>query len=482
MRPDTRSKFTPSTRFVRSPSLLPAVVTMALNAVVCLYAANHPSTATVGVLNIVAPIVLVVVCGVQSLQIVFRDSLLIWAPVTWFLAASAVYFGLGPLAYIVGGPETLAYLDSFYPVDPIALIKTNALNCIGIGLILTAIEVYNRLRPLRIQNTDDSMQGRYLKRAAIFFVGVGVALKYLIILPYSFGVVSFVLPGFIVVTGNFTTVGIILIWFVALRFDRRWLPGACVFSAVEAAVALITFSKLSCITVIFGMTIGAFMAVRRVSILVAGAALSLTLYGVLLEPIAGARLFATDRGAAVAGRYDSLREGYVSAKAPTSVQSFWTRICFSNAQAFAMAEYEKGRPGATLAYLPYIFVPRFIMPNKPIMNFGPTFNEAVTGHSGASTPGIFGEAYWNHGWLGVIAWCIYIGVLFAAFSEISVKKIGAHDVRWLPCAFAAIFMGCTPADCWLLSSYMGSVAITAGLWVCITACLKPPRGGVLKTN
>lgn len=75
--------------------------------------------------------------------------------------------------------------------------------------------------------------------------------------------------------------------------------------------------------------------------------------------------------------------------------------------------------GETLAYLGYVFIPRFLWPDKPRVQQGGWFAERIGlayrnsyGHLNNSiNMTIYGEAYLNFGFYGVFAICIFFGFL-----------------------------------------------------------------------
>jgi hypothetical protein len=79
--------------------------------------------------------------------------------------------------------------------------------------------------------------------------------------------------------------------------------------------------------------------------------------------------------------------------------------------------------GATLDYLGFAFIPRFLWPEKPLIAKGGWFalqiGQAYIGPNGQPSNSVAmtipGELYLNYGWLGVLAGCLLYGVLLAVF-------------------------------------------------------------------
>src|SRR3954467_15061508 len=101
------------------PTLVPVIFAMA--ALWCAYMSVPVGTA------IYLPVVVLVVCAYGACRLVWHDAAAVWNPVTWFLAASAIYYGLGPMIFL-SGDTAIGYLRGYYFVDDAALVRTNMLN------------------------------------------------------------------------------------------------------------------------------------------------------------------------------------------------------------------------------------------------------------------------------------------------------------------------------------------------------------------
>jgi hypothetical protein len=81
------------------------------------------------------------------------------------------------------------------------------------------------------------------------------------------------------------------------------------------------------------------------------------------------------------------------------------------------------RDGATLDYLGYAFIPRFLWPEKPLIAKGAWFaleiGQAYTRRDGSISNSVAmtipGELYLNFGWPGVLVGCLLYGMLLGVF-------------------------------------------------------------------
>jgi hypothetical protein len=160
---------------------------------------------------------------------------------------------------------------------------------------------------------------------------------------------------------------------------------------------------------------------------------------------------------AVAGSYGSEGREALADVLP-GVQSWWSRLAYSNAQAFAMDQYDQGKAGWTFGMAGYALMPRFLYDDKPIMTPGREFTYLVQGTDTSSTgPGFFvGEAYWNGGWPLAILTGLFVGGLFAVLGRVSARAVRSERWLYVPLIFMTIFLGLRPDD-WFVPTYLGAL-------------------------
>jgi hypothetical protein len=130
-----------------------------------------------------------------------------------------------------------------------------------------------------------------------------------------------------------------------------------------------------------------------------------------------------------------------------------------------MDQHDRGLQGDTYGLIPVLFVPRIVWPSKPITTPGVTFNVLATGNpASASSPCAFGEAYWNGGWTYVFVAAIYVALLFAVFTRITLYRVQEADARWLPSAALMVTVACRP-DSWIVASFIGVLPVLVILMI-----------------
>ena len=103
-----------------------------------------------------------------------RDALWLLTPLPWLLLATAVFFGFGPLAYRFAGPETVAYMDAFWPVGREELWRTNLLDAVGILSLSLAFGaswvLLSRGDATPRERHDPGWEGPLSQKAALVFL------------------------------------------------------------------------------------------------------------------------------------------------------------------------------------------------------------------------------------------------------------------------------------------------------------------------
>src|SRR5258708_36907876 len=114
----------------------------------------------------------------------------VWNAMPLFLAGWAGYFGFGPLVYHFGSAESVDYNDYFFPISEFALLETNLLNAVGIGVVAVGFLLgrisFARGRSLQIRRFNPLE----VRRLMFIFLMIGISVKYLLAIPYYFGLIS----------------------------------------------------------------------------------------------------------------------------------------------------------------------------------------------------------------------------------------------------------------------------------------------------
>jgi hypothetical protein len=409
------------------------------------------------------PALLGAVCLWVGYLMVRRDASALWTPIPWFLAAWTAYYGFGPLAYVYGTPETVAYMDAYYPVDNLALLRTNLLNVVGLLAVIVGAALLSRVRSL-LPQPPAALPGHDPWRVALLFLVIGVPIKYLFEVPYVLRLVDFVLPGSIQYFGTFSGLAIFPLVVAAAERRRGARPLLWALVASELLVGFVMLAKLHIIKTVLLLFLGQYAVRPNLRRLVITGLIIVVGYVAVLSPFVNfARMMLSRASAQDVAELSAAVTTYGSEGRETladvlpGVQAWWSRLAYSNAQAFAIDQYDQGRPGWTFAMIGYVFVPRFLHGEKPIMTPGIDFTYLVQGTDTSSTgPGFIAEAYWNGGWSLVVLIGSFVGGLFAVLGRFSLHAVRSRRWLYVPLIFLTVYLGLRP-DEWFVPAYVGGV-------------------------
>jgi len=388
-----------------------------------------------------------------------RPSEEILADHLWLLCgAYLIYFVAGALLIPFGPRGQAEAASTGYQVDAPLGLKVTAVNCLGMGAALSAAAVV-RLSPLREWGRRALAAGRTVPEALV------VAGCLLLGLYASLQIwrADFSGSGDLV-SGTYRTLSQLVlaaVFFLAAHQGRRQrlclLFALCLVS-LEAAVGLLQFNKtatlLPLLAVLGGLTwrkgvskvlIPGLAAVVCAFILSANVvSLGRSIYG------AASRVDVSDR---IAFIIDGLT--HLQTTARDSDYSVWARFCYLPSQAAALGLHDRGNGGNDLSNLGWVFLPRALFPEKPIITAtGSDFYYKLSGQEGSSSgQGIFASGYYNLGWPGVLFAGLLLGAILTWTSSLALVIFRERTLLWIPWALTGNYMafridGAFVSDIW----------------------------------
>ena len=429
----------------------------------------------VRLLNIVGPSALAVILLLGCWWQFTGEQRSLWQPLLWFRLACVTYYGVGALVPYGVNDTTVQSIRSLYPFSDEEGFKVGLINVCCILAVLLAAAVFSRQRNLLAPNPRAAAQSNTLLFAAAFLI-VGGITRYLIVLPSSLGFTDIV-PGSVLPLAKSYVVGLFLLVVAGLRGSRIALSLALVLIPVDLVLGLLTFAKTEVlITLIFSYLGVLHHNLNRSRVLV-GAALVVALYAQVDPIIHFGRNELQRRNGNLGGtleqRLDILNlylDGASKVATEPETQSAFSRLSYVNAAAMVVSWYDSGKTGESLDYALTVFVPRFIWPDKPVItSVGEDLYTAATAQTGSSiSPGLFAEAYWNLGWLGIPVLMIPLGIILAVFSRYSLAMMG-HE-RWLhmPVILLGVWAGIR-VDGWYVADVIGGCSMALAFALAIFA-------------
>jgi len=384
-------------------------------------------------------------------------------PLPLMFGFMALHFGVGPWFHIMepNSPESASVwlgLDTwgFFRVQ---LLNLAGFTCLFIGMAAAQAVRWKRPR-LRFGQVRESRPVTRTGRASGGFRFASFSDRALLRAWYLFAVTAFVvrgangllgidilalLPGFLNVIDKFGWVAVLLGGILAGRRGGVWWLLVFLPLGVEAVQGALRLRKsMVLIPVALGF-IGLYLSGRSIRTLLAGAMVVTVLF-FAIKPI-----FDTGRGY-VWSRETMSATDFLSQSVSGNIElrehgdgldAGWARLDYTPVQFGLMEVYDKGQAGDTFAELPWMFVPRFLsMGTKPILDFGARTTQVLFGHKNSSTgPTIFGEAYWNGGWLLVVLASLASGAILFAIGWTNLWLLQLGTIFAWPLVFMGMMSG-----------------------------------------
>ncbi len=434
---------------------------------------------TTNMLGAVAFTVIVLAGAVRSAR---ANSAMVFTAPFWFRISAATYFGFGNLTPFLGNDTTISYLNHFAYLEPSTLLKVNIVVAFGTLSALAVMTVLQRVMPtLSVPHRAPSDHGSLRSVAAVAAV-VGFSVKYLFLVPYQLGAFpGLTLPGVVHVFGFLPDVAIFLLALWALKRGGLMILVPITLLALEILGGLLMGQKsvviLAAVMFALGVLCDRF-TLRRVLISTALVAGLFTVVGPPTDAVRRAMLArygSIDAGTLVErlNVLASYSKGGSQASNKEEVQGALVRMSYSTPAGFAISQNDIGLPGNSYELWLAVVVPRVLWRDKPVVtDVGVDFNEAATGsRRSSSSPGLFGEAYWNFGWAGVAIFMSLYGAALFFLGRYSLWVIQSGSWWFLPVALIAMRTGMR-IDGWFVADVVGGGATILMLHLITTFALR----------
>ncbi len=396
-----------------------------------------------------------------------------------FLGAFSLYFLFGA-ALLAVGPEIQAHYSlRFYPIDAREALRVDAVNGMGFGVALLA-SAFARGRWLGVQAGNVAAQAAkvpaHLAIGLLLVLGTAAS-AYL--LSLDLGLRQGIAPGIVRTGGNLSLAAV----FLASAHQGRgeWvlrLLGAVVAIGL-ALTGILLFNKSAALLPLASVTAGLALRFGSRRVLPLGLAVLIGGYLVLGDPTGyGRAAIGYGGGATLAERSQFLQEGVENTVNLNEDEKYgyWSRLCYTSAQAAALDLREAGQGGDGIRLIPWVFVPRLIASGKPeITKTGREFNFKITGQDSSSTgQGIFASGYYHGGWWGLVLASALCGWILAQTSAIA-RAIQLKNAKlMLPFSLLGLFIAFR-IDGDFVADYLGSFVFILYPLLALALLLAVPR-------
>lgn len=421
------------------------------------------------------PAVSVAACGFTLFRILRFKADFVLVPIVLFVGQALVVSSFGPLVHSFGADQTLNYL-AWRPIstDIGSLARALSMSYVAIGLILMSAALV--LGQVRNQEGEANTQGGFNAPlfATLVFLFVGAFVRFMIVTPVRWGLVEATLPGIVVDAAMLFDVGIGLLCYIAYSSRPDLKPVFWILLLGNMAFSLLDFAKILVVLPAIIAILFHFVAKRNLSVLLISSAALALLYSQIgplttfariemlrIDNEPGAAFTLNERIDIVNTYYEDPERAAAMSLSSRNPQAWWTRVNYTQQQAFAMKEFEASRPGESLSGAWMLFIPRAIWPDKPIIYPpGKEFFYAATGRDFSFMAAtIYGDMYWQFGWLGVIIFAPLVGLFYAWLSTLSYSRIVNREFVYLPVVLLGMLAALQGAQQYLLNGILATIPV-----------------------
>ncbi|WP_139114820.1 hypothetical protein [Rhizorhabdus dicambivorans] len=434
--------------------------------------------------NIVISLAIMAALGWRAFTLVREDAAYIFTPALWFRAATLVYFGFGNIVPYIVGWEVEAYLRYVFDFTDHELLKLNLIILVGILSVLSLEVAFARSFQSmfeRMPSLRPPARGQGLWSTCLALLILGGLFRYLVILPQLVGAQTAIVPGVFGYLGYLFYAGLFLLLLYSLRTGGRKAALSISLVAFEIVICLCSFAKthllltsmivwlaflhdrMSLRRLVIGSISLVLVYISMIPLVDYGRVQMLTIYGSLNGANLGTRLgFVTDffTNPAPAAAVDT---------APRMDRTL-NRLSYANVSTYLINAYDGGVPGETYGAAVTVLVPRIIWRDKPnISNQGIELTQLIYGFDTSSTgSGVFSEAYWNYGWMGLMLGMAFYGILISFLTQLSLVVMRREIWIFVPVVFAGVQFG-TRVDGRMSVDVVGSFGIIIVLFLSLIA-------------
>lgn len=391
----------------------------------------------------------------------FRDGAarVLTDPFLILVGAFSVYFLFGTLLLAIGPEDQASYALQWYPTTAQDAVRITAMNLIGLATLLFAAGFFPSQRVEKsTQPTIAFFDKLPIKKIFWLFLIIGVGAKLQVLSVDIAATDDVIVLGTIRTLAGLTQFAILAGMLYQGRDARVIHVIAITLAIFESAIGLLLFNKSAALMPIMVLLLGLYLHRPSLKLIVTSVAILVTVFLVLVNPIGDARpMLGVSGDKSVSVRLQILKEVFGSDTPPNYGSGAWSRLCYTVSQVAAVGLYENNQGGEDMELLAWVFVPRVLVSDKPIITrSGTDFNKKITGSDTSSTGiGLFVSGYYNLGWVGLFLVSILAGWILATFAAISRAVVASGSLILLPVGLLGSFMAFR-IDGHFVADYLGS--------------------------
>ena len=408
--------------------------------------------------NRLAPLYLVFVNAFSAYRMARAVPAALWSPAFWLLVSTAVFFGFGPLVEVYGNYETLLRLSvGRMAISEAELFRSNQLSFVSIVLLFLGFWLHTQLRggvwraALTKARFRQEVTIKPETLTIVFIVG-GMILVHAFIMPSQWGQIDILVPGALTSVAAIVNVGFAMAAYLVVRGSKQMMFIYALLWPLHLFLTALSFAKSALMIALLLPAIGTYLGHRRMLRLAVASLVIACVYSLSQGFVHHGRAVIHEDTGTIwqAGYIDRIRivsEYFTTREEKNKFhdsieekQGWWMRLNYASVQAIGMRLRDDAVGIDTLSNVWMMFVPRIIWPDKPIYaSPGIQFYTLITGNEGTSVGiSVFGDIYWQFGWMGIFIIIPMIGCMFAMMAWRSIEAIEQHNFIRMPLVLLTI--------------------------------------------
>lgn len=382
------------------------------------------------------------VLSFQSLGTILKDHRII------FSLSYILYFIIGSSFFTLGKIEDVQLqLNNYLNMDVInapTALMIDALNSFGFGLALrVSLFEKPKLLPMVVKKSLPIFNKVNFLKATVIFIFLGLIMK-IYLLNNEFSDDPQIVIGLWNQLSSLSGLGIFLGMLYQGKNEKIIWFAMAMLAMVLAFFGLIQFSKIAFISPLILASIG--WAIRKdsvVTLLISAVSIFL-----LMSFLGGALMYSrieypSIHADSIVERFDLVIRGIEAMEEsdPRTETNTWARLNYLPSQAAGVQLFNDGNGGNDFSKILWMFIPRFINSDKPIMSLsGGELASKIYGSSVSSEGlGIFVDGYYNAGWLGLLCYSFLTGLVISQTSKISEIIVNEKSYFLYPLIFLGMY-------------------------------------------
>ena len=378
--------------------------------------------------------------------------------------AYLLYFIFGALLLPIGPKNEVDFSLLYYETTASTALKVAGINAIGLGVSLVVSAFAPRKFFLRLGTTALRL-GTNIPIGWVIsgFLLVGSYAYFLVLIFDADPKPGEVIAGIWRSLANLLLVAIILAAAYTGKNAKFFRFTAIFLAIIQVVAGFLMLNKAQALLPIVALSIGYGwrLGIRKIA-LPSGIALA-TSFLLIASPVATVRnVYGSASYIDVNTRLTVLWDEIFSENKNAIESEYypWARFCYTPAQVAGMDLYDAGQGGYDFKNIGWVFLPRFIFPEKPIItSAGQDIHYNITGYQNSSTGlGVFVDGYYNLGIIGVLFSSAIVGLILGCTSIFAKLAIEKGAVLWFPLALSGDYMAYR-IDGFLLGDYIGPFSL-----------------------